>query len=378
VAVPPDVRGALGILIHQATSLDLTPPAATVTGLPTVNFCRRRWKFLAHLPLHGTFRLGEVTLLQPQLSQDDLAPFAEELANRDKRRKRRVEAARRESRREAAAAAAAQRARQGPSAAELLAMPRLGSAGEGGVASADAQGGDASGLTGLTPEQMEEALAAQVMHDTALGAGGSVLGASPPGGVSFAKMAKLGFAASGPALPSSSPAGATAQPGSGAAEFPSAVGAAGQGPGDSAALKGAWGATKSSGQSAAARLSSGSSSTSQKTGAGASSSSSAATLLGRSSWGASAGPSAAAGKGPGDGGSSSGTAAAAGAGGWLVLGGKDGGAGGAGGAAAAAAGGEGAGSGEGAGGAGSGGSSSSSSKKGKKGMVLFATGQRRY
>ncbi|WIA20869.1 hypothetical protein OEZ85_005218 [Tetradesmus obliquus] len=154
--------------------------------------CRRRWKFLSHLPLHGTFRLGEVTLLQPQLTAEDLAPFSEELSNRDKRRKRKIEAARRESRREAAAAAAAQRARQGPTAAELLAMPRLGGSAEAGAAAAAAAGSDAAGsagagISGLTPEQMEEALAAQVMHDTALGAAGgsgsgAVLGSSPPGG----------------------------------------------------------------------------------------------------------------------------------------------------------------------------------------------------
>ncbi|KAF8062682.1 rnf10 [Scenedesmus sp. PABB004] len=129
----------LRCLLHARGGYDACPP--TVTGrllelepVTQDEASRRRWKFLGHLPLHGAFALGEVALTSPALSAAELAPFEEELAARERRRRRRADAARRESRREAAAAAAAERARQGPSAAELRAMPRLGSAEPGGGA----------------------------------------------------------------------------------------------------------------------------------------------------------------------------------------------------------------------------------------------------
>lgn len=316
----------------------------------TLHVCRRRWKFLGHLPLNGTFRLVEVTLTTPHLTPAQLAPMAEELSAREKRRKRRVEAARRESRREAAAAAAAAKARQGPTAAELMSMPRLGQGAdmaEGGAGAAGA-GAAAAGdlpaeLQGLTPEQLEEALAAQAMHESALEADGAALGASPPsGGVSFARIAEMGFAATGPAL-GSSPAAA----GSSGSSAPQA-GAAG-----SAALKGAWGAASSSGKSAAARLSGAPSAGS----GGGTAASGAAALLTKSSWGT--GPSAAAARpasASGGEGAAAGSSGGAGAQQWLVLGGKEGGA---------------------AEGAGEGAAAPGSSKKSKKGVVLFATGQQR-
>lgn len=239
---------------------------------------RRRWKFLGHLPLNGTFRIAEVHLLNPVLTSQQLAPFAEELSAREKRRQRRADAEARESRREAAAAAAAHKARQGPTAAELRAMPKLGS-NQGPLDTTDGVS-KAIDVTGLTSEQIDEALAAQVMHDSA-----AVTGTSPPsGGVSFAKMTKLGFAASGPAL------GAAASPGGLSDEGLGPTPAVGATP---AALQGAWGAKSSVGQSAAAKLGGQAPSSAQKSVWGATSSSMAgsgssapqeAGLVGKSSW----------------------------------------------------------------------------------------------
>lgn len=315
--------------------------------------CRRRWKFLGHLPLNGTFRLGEVTLTQPHLTPAQLAPMAEELAAREKRRKRRADFAKRESRREAAAAAAAAKARQGPTAAELRSMPRLGQGADGaldaGVPTSAGAGGIPAELQGLTPEQLEEALAAQAMHESALEAGGSAYGSSPPaGGVSFARIAELGFAATGPAL-GSSPAAAGSSGSSGPA--PGAAAAA--------APKGVWGAASSSGKSAAARLSGGAPPGGSGGGAGT-----PAGLLTKSSWGVGGASSSGAGRpasASGAEGGAAGSSAGMGAQQWLVLGGKEGGAA------------------EGAGeaGAAAGSSSSKKGKKEKKGVVLFATGQQR-
>lgn len=322
--------------------------------------CRRRWKFLGHLPLHGTFRLGEVTFTQPHLSQAQLAPLADELAAREKRRRRRAEAARRESRREAAAAAAAAKARQGPSAAELRSMPRLGQAEPGGVGDGGSSAGAAGSglpaeLQGLSPEQLEEALAAQAMHDSAAEA---AYGASPPpSGVSFARIAELGFAATGPAL-GSSPAAA----GSSGSSGPAVGAAAGGG-----ALKGAWGAVSSSGKAAAAaRLSSGPAGGGSGTGGGGG----AAALLNKSSWGASVGPVRPTSSSGAEGGAAGSSSSAAGSQQWLVLGGgKEGG-------VRDAGAGDGAGEGS-ASGLAAASSSGGSGKKSKKGMVLFATGQQR-
>lgn len=316
---------------------------------------RRRWKFLGHLPLNGTFRLAEVQLLDPALTADQLAPFADELAGREKRRKRRADAAKRESKREAAAAAAAQKAKQGPTAAELRAMPRLGST-QGPAGAGD---GVDIGLdfAGLSVEQLDEALAAQAMHDSALS------GAASPstGGVSFAKMTKLGFAASGPALGTNASPGGLSDEGLG----PAAAAAA------PAALRGAWGAG-TAGQSAAAKL--GGQVSGQKSAWGAGSSNATvqqqpAGVLSNSSWGAAG--AAAAGR-TGEGASSSNTTATAN---WLILGGA---AGAATTAATSATGSQEAGPAD-----GSVSAPASASKKGKKEkkgqQLLFTTGaQRRY
>jgi hypothetical protein len=120
-ACPPTIT-ARAIEMEDATQTDIT---------------RKRWKFLAHLPLYGGFRLVECALPADVLPPEALAPFAEELAARDKRRKRRESAARREAAREAAEAAAAEAAKRGPSVSELRAMPRLGEDSDGSAAAGE-------------------------------------------------------------------------------------------------------------------------------------------------------------------------------------------------------------------------------------------------
>lgn len=231
----------LRCLLHHYGSYAACPASikAQLVELEHIVQCestRRRYKFLSHLPVNGAFWLVEGLLVDPVLSSDNLAPFAEELAQRDRRRRRRAEAAKRESRREAAAAKAAEAARRGPSAEELKAMPQLPAV--------------ASSLTGilpdgLDPQQLEEAMTAQAMFESARGSSGAVAVSPPASGVSFARITQMGFAASGPALGSS-------PPGTGMATPPVAGPNATAG-GPVSPLLGAWGAAGT--QSAAAKLS---------------------------------------------------------------------------------------------------------------------------
>ena len=69
-------------------------------------------------PSTGAFQLGELDMT-PLVPPDTLAPFAEEIQLRERRRRQRLEAEHRRDVREAAAAAAAVAKTQGPSAAEL-------------------------------------------------------------------------------------------------------------------------------------------------------------------------------------------------------------------------------------------------------------------
>ncbi|MEW5302270.1 MAG: hypothetical protein WDW36_005071 [Sanguina aurantia] len=210
---------------------------------------RKRWKFLAHLPLTATFRLAEIQM-SALLPADALAPFAEEITAREKRRHRKVLESRRATANEATAAAAAREARLGPSLAELRLMPILSNANNGGgggggaaaTAAAGAAGGAASSChqegagegsggeggesrraallrvareTGMSAAELEESMALQASLDASAppsAPSSSAPGTSPPaaGGVSFAHMTKLGYAATGPAL-GSSPGASVAQ-----------------------------------------------------------------------------------------------------------------------------------------------------------------------
>ena len=148
---------------------------------------RKRLRPLAHLPLTSEQCLVECDL-SPLLPAASMAAFAEELAQREKRRdqRRRDEAKRQradERRRRAEEAAAA---RQGPSVAELRAMPlpsatllsAPGTTGVEGIA-------EEAGPCDLDQEQAAPASPAPPVL---------------PGGVSFAALAKYGFGATGPSL----------------------------------------------------------------------------------------------------------------------------------------------------------------------------------
>ena len=132
------------------------------------------------------------------LPPEALAPFAEELAAREKKRAQRAkqEARRLKAERAAAAAAAAAAANTGLSAAELRAMPL-----------------PAASLlpSGLDQAAVEDAAAGAAVAE---GEAGSPPDGPPPTppqrGVSFAAIARDGFAATGPTLGSS--AGSAASP----------------------------------------------------------------------------------------------------------------------------------------------------------------------
>ena len=164
---------------------------------------RKRLKVLSHLPLNGEFMLLEVDL-EGILPPEAMAPFTEELAQRQRKRAQRAKREAQQLRREAAAALAAKAAAEtGLSAAELRAMPRPGAP--------------------LAPEDLFE--------EEAVEEGGAESAPAPQDGVSFARIAALGFAATGPSL-SEAAGGDQAPP---AAAYPS-LGAS-----QPRAAQGAWG-----------------------------------------------------------------------------------------------------------------------------------------
>ncbi|CAK0785380.1 hypothetical protein CVIRNUC_008588 [Coccomyxa viridis] len=163
---------------------------------------RKRTKFLGHLPLTGAFQLAEVDLAA-LVPEEALVPFAEELQSRDRRRERRVkeeaQQAARDAKQAAARAAALAASTAGPSAAELKAMP---------LPSASLR----HFLGGLTEEEaLTNALTASLAEDSSGEEEGGPAtrdeAAMPQSGISFAKMTAMGFAATGPSLPASSPGG---------------------------------------------------------------------------------------------------------------------------------------------------------------------------
>lgn len=151
------------------------------------------------------------------LPAEALAPFVDELAQREKRRVQRAkqEARRLRQERAAAAAAAAAAANTGLSAAELRAMPL-----------------PAASLlpTGMEQQAEEDAAVAATAAGEGAGAFDEPPPAPPQPGVSFARIARDGFAATGPSLSSQAeePAPGPAGP---AAAMPSAP-------------RGVWGAPK--------------------------------------------------------------------------------------------------------------------------------------
>jgi len=150
---------------------------------------RKRHKFLGHLPLGGGYALAEIDLRE-EVGEAGLVTFSSELANRAERREGRVKEQQLQEARDARKAAALQKVSAGPSAAELKAMPLPGQQMVVGRSeSEDLQEAVALSLAGH-PKQLEDTPAP----------------AQPPeAGISFAHMARMGYAATGPALSSTPP-----------------------------------------------------------------------------------------------------------------------------------------------------------------------------
>lgn len=156
---------------------------------------RKRLRALAHLPLSGSFQQCEVDLTGI-MPPEAMAPFASELAQRSKRRMQQAKQEAREAAREAKAVAeAAAAAVGGLSAEELAAMPLPAGSlrpnaptfSPGGMGTGAPGGGSspsASGAEGNSSAAQQEPTPAVPI----------------PAGPSFARIAKMGFAATGPAL----------------------------------------------------------------------------------------------------------------------------------------------------------------------------------
>lgn len=172
----------LRCLLHHYGHYADCPPTVTgrIVELEDVvqsELTRKRWKFLSHLPLTGTFKLCEIQL-SDLLPAESLQPFAEELKLRCARRSRRAAEERRQAAADKAAARAAAAAAQGPSAAELLAMPQLTAKSK--TATANGSSSD-DNLDFEVPQSGDQ-------------------GSPPQAGISFACITKLGYAATGPSL----------------------------------------------------------------------------------------------------------------------------------------------------------------------------------
>lgn len=202
----------LRMLLAHYGSYAACPPTITAKVLEVEDVTqdessRRRMRVLGHLPLTATFKLCEADL-SGLLPPSALAQFSDELAQREKKRAQRAkqEARLAKQERAAAAAAAAAAANTGMSAAELRAMPL-----------------PAASLlpAAMDPEAAEDAAAAAAAAASVTAAAGVLSGAAegdegedmgegptpapPQAGVSFARMARYGFAASGPSLSSQTP-----------------------------------------------------------------------------------------------------------------------------------------------------------------------------
>ncbi|KAK9803799.1 hypothetical protein WJX73_000160 [Symbiochloris irregularis] len=201
----------------QSCPQSLQAPILSMETITQTETTRRRFKSLAHLPLTGTFALAEIDLAS-SVPPEALAPFAKELAARQRRHERQEAQQAERSRQEAAYEASLVTASAAPSAAQLRAMPRPGAPQDRGLDSAE----------------LEAALEASLISNQP-----PVLSSSPSlpqEGVSFANMTKMGYAASGPSLPQ----GPGLNPG--AAPSGRAMPAAGPSPSQAPPVQGWWGA----------------------------------------------------------------------------------------------------------------------------------------
>jgi hypothetical protein len=162
---------------------------------------RKRTKYLGHLPATASFTLAEVDL-SDVLPSEALEPFAEELQQRQKRRQNRAQQEAKQHKQELAEAAARAAAAKGPSRAELKAMPRL-PANIGQLSEEDALEAAIAKSLGLvgSPEDPILGAASPSGDSSALWESYEPVSENvPETGVSFANIARMGFAATGPSL----------------------------------------------------------------------------------------------------------------------------------------------------------------------------------
>jgi len=148
----------------------LEAPVVEVETMVQNDETRRRLKFLSHIPLAAEFQLVEVDLSRV-LPAEALAPFAEELAARHKRRQRKAKAQAREAAREARMKAAEARSSKGPSMEEWRMQP----------------------LPAQATADLQDEIAGLLELDAA--GEGNEAAAGGSGSVSFAAITRMGFAA---------------------------------------------------------------------------------------------------------------------------------------------------------------------------------------
>jgi len=223
---------SMRILVHHYGYYDALPESVTarVVGVEEVVIdadARKKLKFLSHLPLTSSVRLLELDLA-PLLPPEALEPFADELSQRAARRARLARRERQEEEKARRAEAASRKARLGPSKAELDAMPTL---------PASRHAPPSWPLSGSPPAGSFDAPLPSPSPPN------PARPAAPAGpGVSFARMAKMGLAASddsGPSLRDLYGGG-----GAPVAANPRPAGAWGARPGGNAGVGGATGGAR--------------------------------------------------------------------------------------------------------------------------------------
>jgi len=173
---------------------EITAPVLDLEEIEQNETTRKKMKWCGHLPLGGSFKLCEIDL-RNILPAEALAPFEGELTQRGKKRMQiaKLEARKhhREIQKANSIAAAKAAAAAGPSAEELAAMPLPGAFSDPVPVPVPKHSGELV----FGGKEDETAAAGASPASTS-----SFPGDSSGGGISFARIAKMGFAATGPAL----------------------------------------------------------------------------------------------------------------------------------------------------------------------------------
>jgi hypothetical protein len=177
---------------------EITAPVLELEEIEQNETTRKKLKsWCGHLPLGGSFKLCEIDL-RNILPAEALAPFENELTQRERKRVQiaKVEARKhhRETLRANSMAVAKAAAAAGPSAEELAAMPLPGAFNSEPVPVPKHSGELVFG------GEEDETVAAGASPSSSSSFLGSSSSGGGGGGISFAHIAKMGFAATGPAL----------------------------------------------------------------------------------------------------------------------------------------------------------------------------------